>query len=90
MTRVYSIYDEKAYYYRMPFFCASDDEATRILFDAVRGGDSQLVNFPGDFSLYFIGEFNEVDGVIVSASKPSLVLPISQIVGGIFPNAKNS
>lgn len=60
---VYSIYDRATKLYAQPFFAQTDDVAIRI----VRGSfspQSQLVLYPSDYDLMFLGTFDDSNGVI--------------------------
>lgn len=60
---IYSIYDRATMEFTAPFFTMSDEAAIR----AVRGSlssQSQLVLYPADYVLRFLGEFDSETGVI--------------------------
>lgn len=61
---IYSIYDKATKIYAQPFYAQSDEVALRI----VRGSfslQSQLVLYPADYDLIYLGTFDDATGVIV-------------------------
>lgn len=65
MTRIYAIYDSKATMYAPPFFVNNDEVAKRTLCHTFANvGRCPLTEYPGDFSLFCIGEFDEDTGDI--------------------------
>lgn len=61
---LYAIRDEKAAYFHTPFACKSQQDAVRNCINAVNDPQSNLNRFSDDYSLYTLGHFNELDGVI--------------------------
>ena len=59
---VFSVYDEKACFYGVPFYAKTDGEAIRMFSAAVQDTGSSIGMFPGDFSLYRIGFFDDGSG----------------------------
>ena len=74
---IYSIRDNNIKCYCPPFFAASDDDAMRMIADAVEVG-STLARFPADFSLFFFGDFDSRDGLV--EPREDFVAAISDIV----------
>lgn len=65
-TNAYSIFDEKAVAYGVPFFMASNGLAIRAFADLVDDNRSSVNKHPGDYRLYKIGTYNDVTGVLTS------------------------
>ena len=65
--RIYSVYDEKMDGFGIPMFFHSDGVAIRSFSDEVnrRAPDNNLNRHPDDFSLFFLGIFNDKTGEIV-------------------------
>ena len=63
---MYSVYDEKACAYATPFFMSTDGQAIRAFGDAVMEGKSQLAVHPEDFGLYYVGEYDDKTGQVIS------------------------
>jgi len=57
--KVFSIYDEKALTYGLPFFSPTEGIAKRMFNSLVNDPGSNVNKYPGDFKLYFIGIYNE-------------------------------
>lgn len=62
---VFSVYDSKAEAYAMPFFQKTIGLAIRSFEQAAKDPESNLYKYPGDFTLFQIGEFDEIKGVLV-------------------------
>lgn len=68
--RMYSIRDSAAEYFLPPFFAITDNQAKRMFIGSL--GPS----FPhrADFILYYVGEFNDEDGLVSPSESPQSVL----------------
>jgi len=75
---VFTIFDEKAQAYNVPFFQSHVGQAIRSFSDLVQDPKSTLQKHPSDFSLYHIGEFDDGDARIVSFPEPRLVSRASE------------
>lgn len=66
MPNLYSIHDSKAEQYAPPFLARNNGEATRMFSQAVNNRDDQnmLNKYAEDYTLVYIGEFNNETGVI--------------------------
>lgn len=62
--KVFSVFDLKAGAFLPPFFFQSIGLAIRAFTDVVNDAKSSVARYPGDFTLYQIGEFDEVKGVL--------------------------
>lgn len=66
MLKMYSIKDEKTGAFNNPFFAAHTEHVVRSIrrtLEEKRPGDS-FAEFPQDFSLWEMGEFNNETGVL--------------------------
>lgn len=61
---VFSIFDEKAAAFGMPFFTVNEAMALRMILATARDQNTNIAQFPGDFTLFVIGEWDEDDGRI--------------------------
>ena len=66
--KVFSIYDEKALTYGLPFFCPTEGIAKRMFNSLVNDPASNVNKYPGDFKLYLIGSFNETTAELESTT----------------------
>lgn len=74
--RLYSILDSKAASFGVPHFSQTDSSAIRTFSDAVNdpsNPNNQWNRHPEDFSMYFVGEFDEETGELFPALPRSLV-----------------
>lgn len=75
MIRIYSIYDKKACVFNKPFTHHNDAIATREFQMAVQDPKIvQLSLFPDDFDLYYLGEFDDQTGDLITKGKPQFVV----------------
>lgn len=65
---LFSIYDSKAQSFAAPFPAANKGAAIRTVVDAIKDGDSLLARHPADFSLFWVGEFDQDEGLIGAVS----------------------
>lgn len=61
VTLLFTVYDSKAEIYLPPFFCPTAGIATRAFSDCVNSEEHQFGKHPGDYTLFFLGEFNDQD-----------------------------
>jgi len=62
--QLYSVYDSKVQSFSPPFIQRNNADATRNFAQAAAEPNSQLAQFPSDFSLYFIGTFDSETGIL--------------------------
>lgn len=80
MKNIYSIYDEKAKVFLVPFFTENDLTAARLLTSAAVDKNSFLGQYPKDYKVYKIGQFDEETGYILPADKPDYCFAIVDLV----------
>lgn len=61
MLKVFSIYDSKAQIFTKPFFALTTQAALREFQVGVNNPNSVVAQFPADFTLFELGEFQEKD-----------------------------
>lgn len=61
---IFTVYDVKAELYLQPFFSPTEQTALRSFRAAASDQDHDFWKFSEDYTLFFIGEWNEVDGVL--------------------------
>lgn len=59
ITKLYSVYDAAVGAYLTPFFARSHGEALRSFQDAINDPKTSLNAHPHDFSLFYVGTFND-------------------------------
>lgn len=62
--KIFSIFDVKAEAYLPPFFLPTVGMATRAFKDCVNQQGHQFCENPGDYTLFELGEFDDVKGEI--------------------------
>ncbi|AXH74423.1 MAG: nonstructural protein [Microviridae sp.] len=70
-----SVFDSAAQIYGQPFFVTAIGAAIRSFTDEVNriADDNQLYHHTSDFTLYEIGTFDDVAGVLLVQDKPRLI-----------------
>jgi len=62
MMECYAIKDVKGGYFISPFFVRSEAQAIRNIQMALKDPQSSLSQFPGDYELWHISQFDDVTG----------------------------
>jgi len=71
--KMYSVYDSAVGSYMRPFFCHNDPEAIRTFLMAQKDEATPFFHHPEDYVLFYIGEFEEVTGLIKIPTSPRRV-----------------
>ena len=69
-TKIYSIFDNKMGTFQLPFYAHNSGHAIRTVTKALRSANSHLADFPEDYVVYEIGEFNDESGGIIAHNQP--------------------
>lgn len=69
---LYAILDNKAEFYRGPYCARSRAEALRDFQRVANETETQIGRHPEDFTLYVIGEFNDITGEVIPHAHASL------------------
>jgi len=78
--RMYSVRDNAVGSFGRPMFMRSDGEMTRSFMDEVNRDDSPIGAHPEDYALFYVGEFDEMTGKVVSPTEPhSMGLAVSYV-----------
>lgn len=67
---IYSVYDSKARTFSNPFVSMRQEMAIRDFTQAARDPQSQISNFPEDYTLFEMGEFDDEIGTFNTHSQP--------------------
>ena len=62
--KMYAVYDKKAKAYMTPFFQHNNAMAQRAFEGSCKNPDSMMKSHPEDFSLWYLGEFEDTTGEI--------------------------
>lgn len=65
LLQIYSVYDMQAAAYTRPFFVRSRGEAVRSLMNEVQNKESPISQYPHDFCLMHLGEYQDETGEFV-------------------------
>lgn len=77
--QIFSIYDKKMDKYHNPMFVESIVEVQRQLVSVIQDEKSLLAQFPTDYEIMNLGEFNQQTGEIIPLPKPLFMMNITQI-----------
>lgn len=83
MLRSYSIKDEKSSSFNTPFFALSDGVAIRQFMDLCNDAQSLVFKHPEDFSLWFLGTFDEVSGELKATERKHLIDATAFVADGV-------
>lgn len=70
----YSIYDSKTNAFSTPFFTVNNATALRSFSDLANDPNSQIAKHAEDFSLHYIGSFNDDTGELIPDKPTNLGL----------------
>lgn len=71
--KVFSIRDSKAQIFNQPWFARTHGEAERNFEQLVRDEKSTIYQYPEDYDLYHIGEYDDETGLVTSLDTPKHV-----------------
>lgn len=69
-----TVYDQAVGAFMQPFFCRSKSEAIRSFTDAVDKSDTPFCVHPEDYTLFVIGEYDDLSGNIVACLVPEKLI----------------
>lgn len=70
LIKVFAVYDSKAEAYMQPFFMQSRGAAIRAFDSTVNNPETQFYKYPTDFTLFEIGEYDELHGKLIPSKTP--------------------
>lgn len=74
VLKVFSIHDSKAEAFMAPFTATTNGMAIRMVMNLLSDPNSQASKYPGDFSLFMLGEFDDNTGRLKVTTPSSLGL----------------
>nr|WAE43481.1 MAG: nonstructural protein [Microviridae sp.] len=80
ITKVYSIYDTAAQAYMTPFYHAGKGTAFRAFQDAVLDKNSVFAKHPDDYTLFELGEFDDLTAVFKFHTAPQRLASARELV----------
>ena len=75
--KMYAIRDNKTEVFNNPFISHTDMSAMRTVYGAM--DQNLLSTYPEDFSLWYLGEFDDVTGAITPEVPPKIVITLLEI-----------
>lgn len=69
----FSIFDDKAQIFNVPFFFVHKGQASRAFSDLIGDRQSTIAHHPEDYSLYRVGEFDDVSGLMLGFVTPEFI-----------------
>ncbi len=79
ILKIFSIRDAKAEVYNTPFYQKTHGEAERNFRTLVTDEKSTISQYPDDFDLYYLGEYNDNSGLTESLQTPQHMLKASAV-----------
>ncbi|WNK13529.1 MAG: nonstructural protein [Microvirus sp.] len=92
-TLIFTVYDNAVKAYLQPFFCRSKGEAVRSFTDACNDEKSQFNKYAADYVLFFLGEFDDAEGLFypIGNGGPTRVISAQEVMfDSVFPAEKRS
>lgn len=77
--RAYSIRDAKAKVFGPPFYKSTHGEAERALVMLLKDEKSMINQFPEDYDLYHVGEYDDQTGVFAPLDTPTHIVKAVQL-----------
>jgi len=82
--KIYSIFDNKAEAFMLPFFMHRDAEAMRAIATTAMDEQSSIYHHPLDYTLYRIGVFDNTNGSFVADREEiGTALYIRKMIGNV-------
>lgn len=76
----FSVYDEKAQAYNLPFFFPQIGVAIRAFTSMVQDQNSIIFRNPEDFTLYHIGTYSDLNGRMEAFSEPRFIARATDVM----------
>lgn len=78
--KIFTVYDEPAGAFLQPFFEKTRATAIRSFMDACSRPDHQFVTHSSDYTLFAVGDFDEVTGLITAYPVPERIIGAAECV----------
>lgn len=69
-TMIFTVYDSKTAAYMQPFYSLTKPSAIRSITDAVNQPEHQFYKYAEDFSLFYLGQYDDVDSIFDLTASP--------------------
>lgn len=77
--KVFSIRDSKTEIFNKPFYSITAGEAERSFQTLVNDPQSAVFNYPEDYDLYLLGDYDDVTGKLSALQTPQHVIKAVQV-----------
>ena len=77
--KIYAVHDSKAEAYLQPYFAATAGIAVRSFVDCVSDSNHPFGKNPEDYTLFYLGEFDDVTGKLDTSSPTSVGNGLSMV-----------
>lgn len=81
--QLYSVYDKKGDEYSSPFKAHTHGDASRSITSTLMKGGTMLNQFPEDYVLYYVGDFNVTTGLLTPLESPVHVANIAILLANL-------
>lgn len=85
---VFSVFDDKAAVYTQPFYFPVKGQAIRMFSDAAEDDKFPFKKHPEDYSLYQLGEFDDVSGKLTALPEPLFIIRATDFLNGSLNNGR--
>lgn len=76
------MFDKKVARYERPFYATHAAEVTRSLVKHMPAKETNFAQFPGDFALFMIGEFDSNTGELHAYPQPVHIIEVAALANG--------
>lgn len=77
--KIYSIRDSKSEIFNLPFYKHTHGEAERDFSQISNDPKSSIYQYPEDYDLYFVGEYDDNSGKITPLDSPQHIVKAVQL-----------
>ena len=81
ISNIYTIYDVKAEAYLTPFFLQNEAILKRTIMDTLSDDNHMFGKHPEDYIMYYVGEYDDQTGQIVSPETPTVLWKLIDLKG---------
>jgi len=79
VLKIFSVKDSKADVFSQPFFQKSHGEAERSFKMLVADPKSTVSQYPEDFDLYYIGDWDDIKGTLTKLDTPTHIVKATNL-----------
>jgi len=83
VVQCYSLYDIKSEVFHVPSYCPNDAAAMRMYQREIGKPNTILHEYPEDFRIFRVGQFNDQNGEIAKEVTPVFVCELKSLIKGV-------